>query len=227
MNRQHRTPTTSPSFSGRRPSALLMAAVASLALATAPAFAQGSAAGPGPGGSGANATVIPSTNANVNATTSSMKSDAKGMADGKSSKDAKLMIELAQTNIAEVETGKLAMEKAHSEQTKAFAQRMIDDHSIALKELQTLASSKGVTLPTEPGQMHQTAATALRSLSGKNFDNRYRSHAGVGDHQRTAKLLKKIQKQSKDPEFKALATKMLPTVNSHLNHARKLEAEKV
>jgi putative membrane protein len=140
--------------------------------------------------------------------------------------DSKLMGDLAQGNIAEVAAGKLALDKSPNEATKKFAQQMIDDHTAALGEVQKLAESKGVTLPTEPSLGQKTEATALKALSGNTFDKQYRSHAGVGDHERTVKLLKKIQADAKDADFKALATKMLPTVEHHLMMAKELNAQK-
>jgi putative membrane protein len=48
--------------------------------------------------------------------------------------------------------------------------------------------------------------------------------AGVGDHEATEKLLKKTQANAKDADLKALAGKMLPIVQGHLQHAQSLAA---
>ena len=65
--------------------------------------------------------------------------------------------------------------------------------------------------------MAKTKATALKALSGNLFDKEYAKRAGVGDHESTVKLLQKIQKDGKDSDLKALADKMLPTVEHHLD----------
>jgi putative membrane protein len=137
--------------------------------------------------------------------------------------DSKLMTDLAQANMAEIETGKLALEKSSNAEVKSFAQHMIDDHGAALKELHALAQGKGVKLPDGPGLEHKAMATALKATKGDTFDSQYIKRVGVGDHERTIKLLQKVQKDGKDADLKAMAAKMLPTVQQHLDMARQQE----
>ena len=63
-------------------------------------------------------------------------------------------------------------------------------------------------------------ATALKIMRGNTFDSQYMKRAGVGDHQKTIELLQKTQKNARDPELKAMAAKMLPTVQAHLKMAQ-------
>ena len=134
--------------------------------------------------------------------------------------DSKLMIDLAHGNIAEIEAGKMALEKSQNDTVKKFAQQMVDDHTAALTELQTLAQTKGVKLPEDVGPKHKTMAAALKAASGNAFDKQYMKGAGVADHQQTIALLKNIQKNGKDAELKTMATKKLPTVQAHLKMAQ-------
>ncbi|MDB5886716.1 MAG: hypothetical protein JWR74_2887 [Polaromonas sp.] len=134
--------------------------------------------------------------------------------------DSKMMADLAHANIAEIETGKMALEKSQSEPVKKFAQHMIDDHTKALEELQSLAQAKGVKLPDSTDMQHKTLAVALKAMTGSAFENQYMKRVGVNDHQRTIQLLQKAQKNAKDPELKAMAVKMLPTVQGHLKMAQ-------
>ena len=138
--------------------------------------------------------------------------------------DRKMLEDLAQGNMAEVDAGKMALEKSQSAEVKKFAQQMVDDHTKALGEVQALATAKNVTLPDGAGAMAKTRATALKALSGTLFDKEYAKRAGVGDHESTVKLLQKMQKDGKDSDLKALAGKMLPTVEQHLEMARSLAA---
>ena len=160
----------------------------------------------------------PSSNPAARATGSGTSAGAAGM----SKADAKMLSDLAEANIAEIQTGKLALEKGKSEQARSFAQKMVDEHTAALKELQTLAQSKGVKLPEDTDLHHKAIATALRPLNGDTFDSQYVKRVGVGDHERTVALLQKVQKGAQDPELKAMAGKMLPTVQQHLQMAQKL-----
>jgi putative membrane protein len=135
-------------------------------------------------------------------------------ADKLDSADASMLKDIAEANIAEVATGKIALDKTSNADIKSFAQMMVDDHS------------KGVKLPDSPSVKHKTVALELKALKGDTFDSRYVKQAGVGDHEATEKLLKKTQAQAKDADLKALASKMLPVVQAHLQHARQLAASK-
>jgi Domain of unknown function (DUF4142) len=53
-----------------------------------------------------------------------------------------MMTDLAEANIAQVQTGELALEKSKNDQVKTFAQQMVDDHTAALEDFQTVAQSK-------------------------------------------------------------------------------------
>jgi len=66
-----------------------------------------------------------------------------------SAADKKFVRDAAQGGMAEVELGKLATEKASSDDVKKFGQRMVDDHSKANEELKQVANSEGVQLPAK------------------------------------------------------------------------------
>ena len=136
--------------------------------------------------------------------------------------DRKLIDDIAQSNLAEIATGRIALDTSKDERVRKFAQTMIDDHTTAMADVQQLAQAKGVTLPDGPDLKHKTMATALKAMSGETFDRQYMSHAGVGDHQRTLDLLKKTQRDAKDPQLKALAVKMIPVVQAHLDEAHRV-----
>lgn len=143
------------------------------------------------------------------------------------SADAGMIKDIAQANIAEVESGKVALEKSQNADVKKFAQMMIDDHSKALTEVQDLATTKNVKLPTGPDAKHKAVMLEFKALKGDTFDKRYIKQAGVGDHEATDKLLKKTQANAKDADLKALAGKMLPVVEGHLQHARDMAKMKM
>jgi putative membrane protein len=140
--------------------------------------------------------------------------------------DERMLRDIAQANLAEIETGRIALDKSKDEQVRKFAQQMVDDHTTAMKDVQQLAQTKGVTLPDGPDMKHKTVATALKALSGDTFDKQYMSQAGVGDHRKTHDLLQKTQRDAKDPDLKALAAKMIPVVHGHLTEAEQIAPAK-
>ncbi|SHH67708.1 DUF4142 domain-containing protein [Massilia sp. CF038] len=133
--------------------------------------------------------------------------------------DQQIVEGMARANMAEIEAGKLALANGQSAEVKAFAQQMIDDHTKALNDVTTLAQNKGVTLPTEPDAKHKAMAAKLAKLKGDAFDKSYMAQAGVADHKKVHATLKKDEARAKDPDVKALAAKMLPTVEQHLHTA--------
>jgi predicted outer membrane protein len=140
--------------------------------------------------------------------------------------DQKILMDMAQANISEIEAGKLAQSKSQNDQVKAFAQQMIDDHTKALTEVQALAQKKGVTLPTEPDAKHTAMAAKLEKMTGDAFDKAYMSQAGVSDHKKVHAMLVKDEKRAKDADLKALAAKMTPVVEQHLKSAQQMPAPK-
>jgi putative membrane protein len=128
--------------------------------------------------------------------------------------DSSFMKNAAESNFAEIAAADLAL--------KAFAQKMMDDHKKADSELQTLAASKGVKLPTDASMVQKGKAKILEQRDGTSFDHHYAENQ-VGAHKDTVKLFEKASKDAKDAEVKAWAAKMLPALQHHLQEAQALE----
>ena len=141
-----------------------------------------------------------------------------------SSADQKFMMMAATGGMAEVEMARLALEKSSSDAVKQYAQKMIDDHTAANNELMQVASTKGVTLPTQPDAKHMAMMAKMQKLSGMEFDMMYVKEAGVKAHQEMEKLFMKESMSGKDVDAKAFASKTLPTVRMHLQMARDMMA---
>lgn len=140
--------------------------------------------------------------------------------------DQPLLQSLAQASIAEIEAGKTALEKSADPQVQKFAQQLIEDHSAALKDIEQLALSKRMTIPKDASMQHKAIGTELKLETADTFDGQYVRQAGVNDHTQTLALLQKAQREARDPQVKALASKLLPTMRQHLNTARQMVAQK-
>ncbi|RZL09335.1 MAG: DUF4142 domain-containing protein [Rubrivivax sp.] len=138
--------------------------------------------------------------------------------------DVAFLKQAAQNGHAEIEGSKLALSKGTHAQVKAFAQQMVDDHTKASQELSALATDKGVELPSEPSLAQKAKLKLLAQRDGESFDRHYAESVGVAAHEDTVKLFKKAAAQAKDADVKAFATKTLPTLEQHLQHARDLKA---
>ena len=196
----------------------LLAAALAAAFAAGPVLAQTSGTGAGTGAGAGTGTMGGSTAGSLSKPGNSGSQLQRA--------DERMLRDIAQANLAEIETGRIALDKSKDERVRKFAQQMVDDHTTAMKDVQQLAQTKGMTLPDGPDVKHKTVATALKALSGDTFDKQYMSQAGVGDHRNTHELLQKTQRDAKDPDLKALATKMIPVVHGHLTEAEQIAPAK-
>jgi len=137
--------------------------------------------------------------------------------------DADFLKAAAEAGRTEVEAGKIAVEKGVNTQVKGFAQQMVDDHTKANDELDKLALAKGVTLPAEPSLAQKTKVKLLSGRDGGGFDRRYADTFAVGAHRDALRMFQNATKKAADPDIKAYAVKMLPTLEHHFEMAKELK----
>jgi putative membrane protein len=125
---------------------------------------------------------------------------------------------------AEVELGKLALQKSGSQAVKAFSEQMVADHQKANGELMAIASKTGMTVPASPDPVQKAALDKLRSESGAAFDRAYATRM-VQDHQDAVTLFEKAANQPDiQPAVQQFAKATLPTLKAHLEHAKQLHS---
>jgi len=140
-----------------------------------------------------------------------------------SSTDHKFIEDAARGGVGEVQLGQLAAQKAQSDEVKQFGQRMVSDHSKANDKLKQVATQKNINLPTEMDSSSKREYDKLQKLSGAQFDREYMKTM-VSDHQKDIKEFQKEAKSGKDADVKAFADGTLPTLEDHLNMAKRAEA---
>jgi putative membrane protein len=137
--------------------------------------------------------------------------------------DREFVMMAAQANAAEIATGDLAQRNAGSDAVRQYGRRMIQDHGMASKELEAIASKLGITPPKQPDPKHQADAQMLAKLNGAEFDRQYGAHM-LKDHEMTIALFEKQSRAGDNAELKQFATKTLPILQEHLKLARMLPA---
>jgi putative membrane protein len=128
--------------------------------------------------------------------------------------DRKFAMMVAQTDLAEIQLGNLALQKSTNDEVKKIAQKLVDDHTKTSAALKQIASSKGLTLPTEPDAKHKALATKLEGESGEQFDKDFLS-ANSSDHHKVVSSFQKESQSGSDPEIKAFAIQFLPAIQEH------------
>jgi putative membrane protein len=128
--------------------------------------------------------------------------------------------------VAEVEFGRIAVQRAARPSVRSFAERMITDHGRGNAELATLARTKGIDVPTTLEPSDQAMRDRLSGLSGADFDRAYMSDI-VRDHTEDVALFERAAEISADPDIRAWAARSLPMLRDHLTLARQVNSEVV
>src|SRR5438477_11247672 len=109
-----------------------------------------------------------------------------------SAKDKTFMKKAAKGGMMEVAMGKMAEQNAKSDDVKSFGKRMVSDHSKANDELKSIASKKGVQLPSkEPTTKWSSDKTYIDMM--------------VKDHEKDLAEFQEEAKTGTDPDVKKFA----------------------
>jgi putative membrane protein len=137
--------------------------------------------------------------------------------------DDKFVQLATQAGQKEVNLGNIALERAENPQVKKFAQRMVDDHTKANKELLDILNRKNVTAaaPADKQKQHEKIVEKIAEMRGAQFDRAYVRHL-LQDHRKAVALFTAEAKNGQDPALKEFAEKTLPTLKEHLQMAQEL-----
>lgn len=140
-------------------------------------------------------------------------------ADKLSRSDQSFIKDAAGGGMLEVQLGKLATEKAASQQVKDFGKKMEQDHSKVNRELKTLASANNIQIPDKLEGKNKSTYDRLAKLSGERFDREYMKTM-IDDHKDDVDHFKKAADKADSAEVKQFASKNLPTLQEHLELAQ-------
>ncbi|MCQ8277203.1 DUF4142 domain-containing protein [Acetobacteraceae bacterium KSS8] len=137
--------------------------------------------------------------------------------------DASFVTSAAQGGMAEIQEAQLALSMARNPKVKAYANKMVTDHTAADDQLKQIAASKNVTLPADISDVQMKQENDLKALKGHAFDREYIADQ-IADHQEMVTLFQNEATNGTDPELKKFAADTLPTVQQHLTDAQALVA---
>jgi putative membrane protein len=140
---------------------------------------------------------------------------------GVAPKTEDFVLEAASSDMFEIESSKLAMERSN-EKTKPFAQQMLTDHQKTSDELKAMVTSGEVkaTIPTAMSAAHQGMLDGLKRLQGEEFTKQYHSKEDV--HEDAVDLFKRYGDEGDNAELKAWAAKTRPALEHHLQMATEM-----
>lgn len=145
-----------------------------------------------------------------------------------SAADNSFALQAARSDLFEVTSSQLALQKARTPAVRAYAQQMVDQHSQSTQDLNRLVAAKGISVPQPPGlePVQQQAVGLLQNLGpGRAFERAYLSGQVTG-HSATVQSYEQQVALGTDPEMKAFAQQYLPHVQQHLVEARRLNGQR-
>lgn len=154
---------------------------------------------------------------------------ALAWAQGSMPTDPQIAAIVVTANQVDIDAGKLAERKAHASEVKAFAKRMVTDHTGVNEAAVGLAEKLHLTPESNPTsaslkQGGDQNLDTLRNLSGKAFDKAYIDHE-VAYHQAVLDAMDKVLIPSaQNSQLKALLVKVRPAFVDHLNHAKMIQS---
>ncbi|BAY20445.1 outer membrane protein [Calothrix sp. NIES-2100] len=137
--------------------------------------------------------------------------------------DIEFMNQAAQSDLTEIQTSQLALQKSQNKSVRNFAQHMIQQHTASSQKLGAIAKAKGVTLPTDIGSENKALLTKLQSLSGNSFDQAY-MQGQTQAHQKTLAEYQNYLNTGLDKDLRVFASEITPIVAEHLQMAQKMTA---
>ena len=140
-------------------------------------------------------------------------SKSKNSGGNLSAKDKRFINKAAEGGMMEVEGGRMATQNAKHNEVKRFGERMVTDHSKANDELKSIASSKGVQLPSSGKSM------------GKWKNDKDYMDMMVKDHEKDLAEFQAEAKDGSDPEVKKFANKTSKIIEKHLNLAKEVQGK--
>jgi putative membrane protein len=112
--------------------------------------------------------------------------------------DKDFVKDLTSDGTAEVELGRMALDRAAAPDVKQFAQMMVDDHTKANEELQTIASQQNIPVASAPDDKHNDLRDKLSKKTGGDFDKDYIDAMVDGHKDVLDKLGSRVDKETLD-----------------------------
>jgi putative membrane protein len=135
--------------------------------------------------------------------------------------DQQFVQDASQAGATEIAASKLALQRSNNPLIKQFAQQMIADHTKLARNLDVIASEKGLGAP--PGA-DAALLGKLQTLQGADFDRAFVEQVAVGGHRKAVELFQKESQSGQNEQLKSAAAHALPVIKHHLAMAQQLAA---
>ncbi len=135
--------------------------------------------------------------------------------------DREFMSKAAQEGMARFQLAYAALQNAHSEEVKAFAQQVVADYYKSQAALIDIANQQFVPLPTEPDPKDKATLNSLLQLHGEDFDKAY-MQAMLNARRTDLAQFKQEAKSGNNQAIMNWANQNLPALQSQYKQAEKV-----
>jgi len=140
-----------------------------------------------------------------------------------SQQDINFVQTAAQSGLAEINEGTLALQKAPDIAVREFGRWMQSDHGLLNQILGLAGPFLGISVPTTPDAEHQAALNQLSALPPDEFQTAY-INGQVADHQAAVNLFQTEAQSGQESLLVLLAQTALPVLQAHLTQSQELQA---
>ena len=132
--------------------------------------------------------------------------------------------EVAQASLFEIEASRIALSRAASSAVRRYAESTLRDRLSGDTDLEQLAASVGVALPSRLNDNLRTRLSILEQLTGSDFDRAYARNVGVLAQEEALAAFERAA-DGRGQRVQQFAADRLPTLRKQLEIGRRLASE--
>jgi len=126
---------------------------------------------------------------------------------------ASVLAQIHQADLKEIAIGKIAQEKASTDEVRAYAVQLVNDHTNADQMVLATAQKTGAHLRGVATARSKTDQK-LNSASGVQFDRMFLEQTSA-DHKKLMSELQQQREDASDDDIEALIDKIMPILQQH------------
>jgi len=126
---------------------------------------------------------------------------------------ASILAQIHQADLKEIAIGKMAEEKASTDEVRSYADQLVKDHTNADQMVLATAQKTGAHLRT-PATARSKTDQKLSSASGAQFDRMFLEQTSA-DHKKLMSELQQEREDASDDDIEALIDKIMPILQQH------------
>jgi len=126
---------------------------------------------------------------------------------------ASILAQIHQADLKEIAVGKMAEEKASTDEVRSYADQLVKDHTNADQMVLAVAQKTGTHLRGAATARSKTDQK-LSSASGAQFDRMFLEQSSA-DHKKLMSELQQEREDASDDDIEALIDKIMPILQQH------------